>query len=160
MRRIIILSLIVVFVSNCKEYEEELNCASGNSNYLPISFVDKEGNSLLDIENPNAFEFSEIEIYKIVDEVKYLMVEKGSFEPFFESGDKIFLFMFPLHYEYPIENNIYNTYIQLNKTDIDTVECEYGNKKCGGITPYKVWYNEVLIYDHEITYSNYPEIIK
>lgn len=137
---------------------EKKNTGDSIKANLSISYVNENGDDLLNKNTPNYIDSANIDIYYLIDGERVRFYDARmdlpeSFQIYYDKNvDKYFL---DLHLSYFMEDSISVTYIQ-NKEDIDTVKSKFRIFE-GGYGYEKIWYNDVLMLDNS---SDAIEVIK
>jgi hypothetical protein len=167
-KTLILISLLTLFIgcnSNEKEEEEQIIYGTRVASSLRMTIKDNVGNNLLDPNNPNSFDIDNIKIFYLINGKKNEYYEEHLHAP---KGFKVIQDEFTFEYQFVIFlNNIKTeefpiTYIQWNENDTDTIKAlfkYYPNSS--SIEQKKIWYNNEVIWDYEITNTNpFFELVK
>ncbi len=163
MKKLILLSILVAMISCKKNNENRIF----DETPFDISYFDKNGNDLLNPNNPNSYKETDINIYYLINGEKVKQYQKNLEYPksFFISNEirdnKYFMRLFPNDRNLN-ENNRAITYINFGNNEEDKVECEFKTyKNSSSIQVVKIWYNDKLMWQYTDGGSNrWIEIIK
>ncbi len=146
----LILLLIMISFFSCKKDDE----AVFDETAFDISYIDQNGNDLLDTINPNSYKASDINIYYLLDGIKVKQYQENlEYPKFFYISNEIrenkhFMVLFPNRKNLD-ENNRAITYINFGDNREDKVECEFQTyKNSSSIQVVKIWYNNVLTWQY------------
>lgn len=153
MKKILIL-LIAIALSGCDSEGERMLCVNIDTS-IKFSILNDKSEDLLDPDNPNSFDVSEIKLFYEIDGKIY----DSTPERFFIDKD-----LTTNKYQISISLNSYDlrkktiTYIQWNEKYKDNVQATFASDYCLTRVD-KVWLNDVLIVKGFHS-SNFYTIIK
>ena len=171
MKKIIFILIASLLLVSCNETDpiEEPNPLEGLSVIFLkfyISYLDSEGNDLLDSEHPNGIKEEDIDIYFVIDgkKIKAYNPNNESLPEYFwlhndNKLDEDFYYYVRLHpYPIPDDNMRAVSYIDIKGYGEDKIEYEFEEDgedwKC-----IKIWYNNELVWPsenpHEIFTARY-----
>ena len=140
MKKILNLLLFSILFISCNHKEEILD-GDKIFDVIDISYLDKNKVDLLDPNNQNSYDKSEIKIYAI----DTVIVEKYEIDYKNDDDD---LFFIPIPVYYNVNEDSSTTYIDLNKNDTDTIKCVFSV-----FFPFPVikeaYYNKIKVADGE-----------
>jgi hypothetical protein len=142
MRNIIILSLLCLFFSSCDKKD---CCGIQRDTILEFEIINGEGKDLLNSETPGFYNKDNIEVYYLINGIKEKVFYPNLDNPkqflVYTVGNKYVLRLFPNENK---SNNSSITYLELNKSDTDTVKCIYA---INSLVVEEVYYNDSLVFN-------------
>lgn len=149
----ILITLLILFTISCSE-EKEIDCCVNIDLGANISLKNASGDDLLDPENPNSFNETNIKTYYLIDGVEKRV---GADDVLFLNEEGIYIFRTFVNYkgndQYPI------TYIDWNETNRDTIKSEI-YRTDNQIRVTKIWLNGELMWDVADGGAAYFTIVK
>lgn len=155
---ILILALFAFIGCDTDEGEEQVDIAVA----INFSIRDSEGNDLLNPNNPNSFDESEVKLFYLIDGNLTEVYDGNKHSPRnftmneYPPASEYRMTIFVNHSkteEYPI------TYIKWNETDTDTIKTEI--YRTGSLTEIrKAWFNGELVWESSYNSEPYFELIK
>ncbi len=154
MKNLPIVFFICFMVISCsdKKYGDFLDYNIG------ISYLDNEGNSLLDTQNTNFIDPAEISAYYFIKgENKVIPSRNGAVKLSYYEGESTNIIRL-LVSDYFNEDNESITILRFNELDIDTLKCKITDLKHLSYVS-KVFYNDKLVYDNNGS-NDYIVVVK
>lgn len=122
--------------------------------HVAFSFLDENGNDLLDLENPEAWGEDNITIYNLIDGEKKSRFNVNMDKPkgfsilYHEEEDMFFM---SLNLSEQIDDGYTTTFIEFPNGETDTLKIKAEQKSNLVTRAGKFWYNEKLLFDEEET---------
>ena len=164
MKKLIFILIASLFLVSCNETDpiEELNPLEGlNLTFLKfyISYLDSEGNDLLDSEHPNGIKEEDIDIYFVIggEKIRAYNPDNESLPEYFnflneaEIDEDFYYYILLFPYPVPDENMRAITFIDIKGYGEDKIEYEF-EENGDGYRCAKVWYNDELVWPSEDTH--------
>ncbi len=139
MKRILILVLILASFG-CSKRASKLNNRVYVDVLNTIYLKNKSGQNLLDPSVPDYYPHDSIEVFKLDSLGNKVVLQKN---PVRSSQNRYFLVFNGLGLGHGFPKEV-TTFLQLTKTDVDTVKVEYTLTSHGNFYSTKLWYNGVL----------------
>lgn len=161
MKKYIFLIAVLVFCISCskKQVSEIFIDAS-----VEIAYHDLNGTDLLDPNNENSFQQSNIDVYEIVNGVKTKVYESNLDYPehflLYKNDDKGTYFL-RLFGQGTITNGVSTSFINFGNGTEDRIYFELDEMSTGSIHCNKIWYNQTLVWDVSLAENGrYVYIVK
>lgn len=144
MKTLLILLSALMLLASCKKDNFEQITVDIN---LHIQVKDPTGTDLLNPNNSNAIDISQVKVFFLQDGIK-----KEVFNPNLDSPKSFSIVQGEFNYNMILYPNNYSkeefpiTYIQWGSEDVDTIQCAY-KRPGGSVICTKVWLNKKVVWD-------------
>jgi len=153
---ILILTFITLFGCSSNDNQEQFNFDVG----FEFSVTDNEGNDLLNPDNPNSFNESDIKLFYLINEETVEVYDNNLDYPrnflIYQNSDSYRIRIF---LNYSETEELPETYIQWSETDSDTIKSEI-NRSNTYVKIQKVWLNDNIIWNSSDNSEPYYQIVK
>ena len=153
---ILILTFVTLFGCSSDDSQEQFNFDVG----FEFSVTDNEGNDLLNPENPNSFNESDIKLFYLINGETVEFYDDNLDYPrnflIYQNSDSYRIRVF---LNYSETEELPETYIQWSKTDSDTIKSEI-NRSDTYVKIQKVLLNDNIIWNSSDNSEPYYQIVK